>query len=144
VAIAFGVSAEANPGGYVYLELLAHPVAAVVAAVVMLGAAGSLALRNTAAMVAQIVAVTLAMVVGTLGLFVWSLDSDPEATGVVASSEGFEVMSYRRPGLFSSDDVLLRLRSRAGLATDLERPGLSTVARRVGVIFAEDGRRPVG
>jgi len=72
------------------------------------------------------VAVLVAVAALGVGVVVRLLPvGDPSSPSVVATSAGLSVVSYRSPGLFRSDAVVLRLRTREGLAS---REGTADIA----------------
>ena len=105
-------------GGHVHLWPLAHPFQGIAVAAALIVVAGQYGLRRPGARTATQIAGTLVAVIalglGTIG-FLFG-DRFP-APPVLATSADLQVVSYRLPGLLGSGEVVLRLRSRDGLAS---------------------------
>ncbi|WP_346537634.1 hypothetical protein [Micromonospora sp. DPT] len=102
-------------GGHIYLRPLAHPLLGIALAAGLVAAAAQLAIRHR---VLRFALQTVAAVVGAAALLL-SIGPQfgPYRDAVVATSPNFRLVSYRLPGFFSSDSVLLRLQSREGIAS---------------------------
>jgi hypothetical protein len=114
-------AADGGPGagGHIYLWALAHPFLGVASAGAMLAGAAHLAVQHRVRRLsAQVVAALVAVAALLAGMAAGNLSflgvSD---SSVVARSADFEIVSYRSPVLFSSDRIVLRLRTRDGLAS---------------------------
>jgi hypothetical protein len=127
VTVHAAVNGGPGRGGHVYLWPLARPFLGVAIAGAMVAAAAQLAVQHRARRLSSQAAAALiaaaALCLGTLdhGLDMFALSGG----SVVAASADFEVVSYRSPGFFSSDMVVLRLRTRDGIAS---REGRDDVA----------------
>jgi hypothetical protein len=127
VTVLAAVDGGPGRGGYVHLWPMAHPFLGVTLAGAMLAAAAQLAVQHRARRLSsQTAAALIVGVTMCLGTLAHPLDMFSLSEGsVVAASADFEVVSYRSPGLFSSDTIVLRLRTRDGLAS---REGRDNVA----------------
>ncbi|MEU1840295.1 hypothetical protein [Micromonospora chersina] len=103
-------------GGHIYLRPLAHPLLGIALAAGLAAAAAQLAVGHR---VFRYALQTVTAVVGTAALLLSMVPQigQPYRKAVVATSPDFRLVSYRLPGLFSSDSVLLRLQSREGIAS---------------------------
>ncbi|MCI4066072.1 hypothetical protein MRQ36_27410 [Micromonospora sp. R77] len=103
-------------GGHIYLRPLAHPLLGVALAAGLVAAAAQLAIRHR---VARWALHTVTAVVAAAGLLLSMVPQFGQTyqDAVVATSPDFKLVSYRWPGFFSSDKVLLRLQSREGIAS---------------------------
>ncbi|MFG2041677.1 hypothetical protein [Dactylosporangium sp. NPDC048998] len=120
LATADGGQLQVNPpnGGHVYLRPLAHPFLGVAIAAAMLATAAQLAVQHAARRFsAQAAAALVAAVALFLGMLGYSMGDALSDESVVATSADFKVVSYRSPGFFSSDRIVLRVRTREGLTS---------------------------
>jgi hypothetical protein len=138
---------------FVYLRLVAHPFAGIAAGAILCALAARLGLQSRGAVVViQWLAVAIAVTSLVLGARVAKQKAQfVEVRGpVVASTTGYEVIQYNSPTLYRIDSVVLRLRSRAGLASregavDLAcfavpGPGIATSSIFDGASFLDSGR----
>jgi len=113
-----GVDGGPGRGGHVHLWPLSHPFLGVAVAGVLVAVATRRAVR--------VVAALIAVAALGAGVLVRLLPVDrPTSPAVAATSADLSVVSYRSPGLFRSDAVVLRLRTREGLAS---REGTADIA----------------
>jgi hypothetical protein len=105
--------------GHVYLHALGDPPAlGITVALVMLAAAGYYGIAHRAVRTGGAVAVGLAVVlvsISCIGGAMLNAAFGESDRSTVAVSANYVVVQYVRSGVFNSDDVVLRLRSRRGL-----------------------------
>lgn len=119
VTVLAAVDGGPGAGGHVHLWPLAHPFLGVAIAGAMLAVAAQLAVRHRVRRLSsQVVAALVTVVALCLGMAAQSPGfSDFSEESVVATSADFEIVSYRSAGFFSSDTIVLRLRTREGVAS---------------------------
>jgi hypothetical protein len=119
LAAAYGGGSDGQ-GGYVYLRPLAHPFLGVSIAAALLATAAQLAVQHRVGRLsAQAAAAVVAAVASGMGALVY-VQGDMfmvSEESVVATSAEFELVSYRSPVFLRSDEIVLRLRTRDGLAS---------------------------
>lgn len=106
--------------GHIYLRPLAHPFLGTALAAGMLGVAAQLSVsRRVPRVGSQVAAAVVAAMALCSGLLVTWMEQTFGVSGesVVASSPEFKLVSYHRPVLFRSGDIVLRVQSREGLAS---------------------------
>src|SRR5262245_42710351 len=107
-------------GGHIYLRLLAHPFLGVILAAGLSFVAAHLAMtrrgpRVAAKTLAGVAALAALLIVGPFASYGGVLSESQQS--VVATAQGFRLVSYRSPGYERSDFIRLRLQSREGLAS---------------------------
>ncbi|MGI5238605.1 hypothetical protein [Dactylosporangium sp. CA-139066] len=127
VTVFAAVDGGPGAGGHVHLWTLAHPFVGVAIAGAMLVGAAQLAvqhrIRRLSSQAAAALITVFALCSGEAAHY--GTFSDLSEASVVATSVKFEIVSYRSAGFFSSDTIVLRLRTREGIASREGRDDLA-------------------